>query len=110
MSVLSAAQNSSSNVFSDTSRPFRELLSTQRSGCAEELARVTEALLRDGPDTVTLARRASLERTLEEVEAALARIDAGTYGACTGCGGAIPAERLELRPYAAACVACSAHR
>src|SRR4051812_28414593 len=31
---------------------------------------------------------------LAEVDAALARIDAGDYGRCTGCGGDIPFERL----------------
>jgi RNA polymerase-binding protein DksA len=47
---------------------------------------------------------------LTEVDAALARIDAGTYGKCTLCGGAIPVERLEARPQAATCVPCASAR
>lgn len=44
---------------------------------------------------------------LVEVDAALARIDDGTYGRCEVCGGAIPAGRLEARPTARTCVSCS---
>ena len=40
-----------------------------------------------------------------QVEAALARIDAGTYGTCVDCGQQIPDARLEVRPEAARCVA-----
>ncbi len=40
-----------------------------------------------------------------QVEAALARLDAGTYGACVDCGQPIPDARLEVRPEAARCIA-----
>jgi DnaK suppressor protein len=53
----------------------------------------------------TLVRLA--ERTLAEVDAALGRLDAGTYGRCEGCGGEVPAERLEVRPTARTCVSCA---
>lgn len=45
---------------------------------------------------------------LEQVDDALARLDAGTYGVCTGCGKPIPAARLEVRPFAEQCVPCAA--
>lgn len=45
---------------------------------------------------------------LEAVEAALARVRAGTYGICERCGGPIPEERLEARPTASTCVRCAA--
>lgn len=38
--------------------------------------------------------------------AALARLDAGTYGVCIDCGEQIAAARLEFRPEAARCLAC----
>lgn len=41
-----------------------------------------------------------------EVVAALARIDAGTFGTCERCGNPIPEERLEAIPTATLCVAC----
>ena len=39
-----------------------------------------------------------------EVEAALARIEDGTFGVCVDCGQPIPEARLEVRPEAARCV------
>jgi RNA polymerase-binding transcription factor DksA len=47
---------------------------------------------------------------LEEIDAALARVDAGTYGRCTRCGEPIAPERLEARPSAATCVPCASPR
>lgn len=45
---------------------------------------------------------------LAEVEAALARIDEGTFGVCKNCGKAIAPARLEARPYAQTCIDCAA--
>src|SRR3954447_22283307 len=47
---------------------------------------------------------------LEEIEAAVQRLDAGTYGTCEGCGAPIGEDRLEARPVARACIACAASR
>ena len=44
------------------------------------------------------------ERVLDKIEAALGRIDAGTFGTCEVCGGEIPAERLEAIPYTTLCI------
>jgi RNA polymerase-binding transcription factor DksA len=41
-----------------------------------------------------------------EIDAALERMDAGTYGTCTRCGKPIPEERLAAVPYAVLCVTC----
>jgi DnaK suppressor protein len=46
--------------------------------------------------------------TVAEIDQALERIDAGTYGCCVSCGEPIPAERLQAVPWAALCVPCSA--
>ena len=43
---------------------------------------------------------------LTEVEAALVRVDDGTWGTCERCGGEIAAARLEARPTARTCVTC----
>jgi RNA polymerase-binding protein DksA len=53
-----------------------------------------------------LALRERTERALTEVDAALERIAAGTYGACTSCGRPIAPERLEALPWAAHCIDC----
>jgi DnaK suppressor protein len=47
-----------------------------------------------------------LFESMKEVEAALQRMDDGTYGRCESCGDAIPGERLDARPVARLCVAC----
>jgi RNA polymerase-binding transcription factor DksA len=43
---------------------------------------------------------------LGELEAALRRVDDATYGVCEGCGGPVPAARLQARPVARRCVGC----
>ncbi|MGC8873424.1 MAG: TraR/DksA family transcriptional regulator [Chloroflexia bacterium] len=53
-----------------------------------------------------LALLGNLRRTLEQVEAALRRLSAGTYGLCEVCGEPIDRARLEALPYAAQCVNC----
>ncbi len=44
---------------------------------------------------------------LRQVKHALSLLDAGKYGTCTSCGGAIAKERLAALPYATKCVKCS---
>ena len=59
----------------------------------------------------TLARAA--RRRLEEIDAALERLHAGTYGLCDACGRPISPDRLEAIPEATQCVGCKgggAHR
>lgn len=62
--------------------------------------------------SATFARE--LDMTLEDnarenlgrIDAAFARMDAGTYGICTRCGDVIPPERLEAMPDAELCIVC----
>lgn len=54
-----------------------------------------------------LAIVANEEQLLEEVDAALARIEAGTFGQCVDCSKSIASTRLEALPYAARCIACA---
>ena len=49
----------------------------------------------------------TLTDTLQEVEDALAKLDAGTYGRCESCGGEIAAARLEAKPAARRCIDCA---
>lgn len=53
---------------------------------------------------------AQARQALEQAEAALARIEEGTYGKCTECGGDITPGRLEARPEAELCVTCQQRR
>jgi len=54
-----------------------------------------------------LARRERAQGKLEKLEAALQRMEEGTYGVCEACGGAIEPERLAALPTATLCVACA---
>ena len=47
---------------------------------------------------------------LVEVEAALSRLDDGSYGACERCGSPIGAARLDALPAARTCIACARGR
>jgi RNA polymerase-binding protein DksA len=65
-------------------------------------------------DTATVTYDRELDYTLEEnsehvladIDAALQRIEDGTYGTCTNCGQQIAPERLEARPWATLCIDC----
>jgi RNA polymerase-binding transcription factor DksA len=87
---------------------FRALLEAQRIECVHQREDALAECAQSVPDPVAQRRSADLLRTIEEIDAALARIDAGTYGSCDRCGAAIPEERLELRPFAGRCVRCTA--
>jgi DnaK suppressor protein len=47
------------------------------------------------------------QRGLADIDAAIGRLDAGTYGSCERCGRAIAAERLGARPAARTCIGCA---
>lgn len=65
-------------------------------------------------DTATETVDREIDFTLEEtdgrllagIDAALARIEDGTYGTCVNCGAQIAPERLEAMPWATLCIDC----
>jgi DnaK suppressor protein len=48
--------------------------------------------------------------TVTRIDAALVRLEAGTYGSCTECATAISEPRLRALPFAARCQACEERR
>ncbi|UQU61440.1 TraR/DksA C4-type zinc finger protein [Couchioplanes caeruleus] len=50
---------------------------------------------------------AAARKRVAEVDDALARVEAGTYGVCERCGQPIAEERLAARPFARFCIACA---
>jgi DnaK suppressor protein len=89
----------------------RELLADMTRLEAE--ARVSgEDAVRDSTDAATSSESASeslhedslASQTLIQVQAALRRIEDGTYGRCTACGRQIGAARLEAVPWARYCL------
>ena len=117
----------------DTDR-FRDLLLQER----ERVTKALEYLHQENPgniedesgevigtldterfgDTATITYDRELDYTLEEnsehvladIDAALKRIEEGTYGICTNRGEQIPEERLEARPWATLCIDCQRER
>jgi RNA polymerase-binding protein DksA len=111
----------------DTSR-FRELLVEERTRVVAAIENIHE----DHPgsiqdeigedavfdnhlaDTATETYDRELDYSLEEnaehlladIDAALQRIEEGTYGTCANCGTQIPEARLEALPWATTCIDC----
>jgi DnaK suppressor protein len=55
-----------------------------------------------------IALRNNAHDLLVQVDAALQRLDEGSYGKCARCGKEIAMERLEALPYATYCITCQA--
>jgi DnaK suppressor protein len=106
----------------------RELLHTERREYvqkAEELKAEADSLARESEPgdiqfdeeggeggtasidrEVDLVLSAQARAAVDEIDRALLKIDAGTYGICENCGQPIPRARLKALPYAALCVQC----
>lgn len=85
----------------------KERLAHGRPGIAitthgDDIDRLTELMERE--HNITAALRSS--EALRQIHAALARIDAGTYGYCLECGEPIPEKRLHALPWAPHCIEC----
>jgi DnaK suppressor protein len=63
----------------------------------------SDAALQHGIDFALIQMKAE---TLARIDAALARLDAGTYGDCFDCGDEISGKRLRALPFAVRCIAC----
>ena len=77
----------------------------------EEIAATSDNHLAETA-TATLGREIdytlgdNAEHVLAGIDAALKRIEEGTYGTCAGCGTEIPEGRLEANPWASLCIDC----
>jgi DnaK suppressor protein len=109
----------------------KELLAAARAQTEERLARLREDFAgvvdatRDAntddehdPEGHTIAYERSqtgalvlqAERQLAEIDAAVTRVDLGTYGVCESCGQPIAEGRLQARPTARTCISCADRR
>jgi DnaK suppressor protein len=62
-------------------------------------------------EAFTLARLGEAQRReLQQIDAAIARLDAGEYGLCNDCGQEIDPRRLQALPYALLCTECATRR
>jgi RNA polymerase-binding transcription factor DksA len=109
---------------------FRRLLLEERRRLAREIAVLAvraaraddvpspgvggadDALADAAADTIERDRDSAVESSLrsiiEEIDQALGRLRAGTYGICVRCGHPINPHRLRAIPYATLCLSCRA--
>lgn len=105
---------------------LREECAEQLRQSREEWARRLDAIRSDrrrasgefSPDFEDQATQRENDETLDAlderghaalaaIDAALGRIDDGSYGDCARCGEPIPAERLRAEPAAPSCIGCT---
>ncbi|MFW9606280.1 MAG: TraR/DksA family transcriptional regulator [Pseudomonas sp.] len=97
-----AALTAQADDYRRRAEAIRRDLSGEHSADSEE-----QAVERENDD-VLHALLAEAEAGLRDVDAALQRLAAGTYGQCTECGAEVAAARLQALPAAALCVNCAA--
>ena len=83
---------------------LREQLRADRRTHLDRVARLEEAGATSFDDQ---AATSALRNLLLEIDAALQRIDLGSYGGCEGCTGPIPMVRLHALPHSTRCVSCA---
>src|SRR5262252_10564943 len=95
----------------DASHLADEALRRTGGGAAGSLSNMPIHMADLGTDNFeqefTLSLLQNEEQALEEITAALDRIDAGTFGRCEECHKEIPRERLKALPYARHCLDCA---
>ncbi len=91
-----AELGSNENGELETELQFRDAFADAASATAER--------------TEVLGLVENLKIQLNDVDAALAKVEAGSYGTCSNCGKEIPSARLEARPESVLCVECKSRR
>ena len=113
MSVSARRAAGAAHLTDDQVRALRAVLESERQAQVAHIARYEASLAEQGRALDDLPERELTEAVLarareevDEIERALARIHAGTYGRCEVCAAGIPYPRLEAIPGARRCVAC----
>jgi DnaK suppressor protein len=97
---------------SERDRLLTAIQHTIQAGRAE--GEIEDAEVQDGPERFEADTQGELEfallqmhgETLQQIEEALERLDAGRYGLCVDCVAEIPARRLQALPFATRCRTC----
>ncbi|GIJ45272.1 DnaK suppressor protein [Virgisporangium aliadipatigenens] len=88
------------------SRDLRALFAASRDSNADDEHDPEGATVGFERAQLTALLAAARERIVE-IDEALGRVDAGTYGVCERCGRPIAPERLAARPFARRCITCA---
>lgn len=100
------------------SKKYEQRLSKRRNELVQRLMTIEDRL--DDPKDADFSERAvqseedevlqlqgtSGEQEINAIDAALTRIEEGTFGTCTSCGAEISEARLDIVPYTAVCRNC----
>lgn len=97
-------------------RELRRMIADEHERATVELISDLEGVVGDEAEQAFAKARAGVEteladrhlHELDAIGAARDRIDAGTFGICPDCGGAIAAARLRAYPAALRCTECQA--
>lgn len=107
---------------------WRERLIALRDDCRHELQERADAVAQQGGapessdlpthpadhDSEGVAKEVEISRSersiYDQVQSALDRIEAGTFGTCAECDAEISPERLDAVPYASLCATCAKSR
>ena len=92
-------------ILQATRRAADELDALRASDRGQELEEEAQAE-QGAADLESLGQAERLE--LQRIDAALARLEAGTYGTCAECGAPIAAKRIKVLPWALRCTDCAA--
>ncbi|MFH9553010.1 TraR/DksA family transcriptional regulator [Streptomyces sp. NPDC017435] len=88
-----------------TAHEALQRLEHERASRLMQLRAIAEAAPAGG-EQMASTHKDTVRRVLTEVEAAVARVQDGTYGLCRACSEPIPVERLEILPHTPFCVPC----
>ena len=109
MTPLQLTVTDSAPLSAATLRRLGRLLLEERRATLERVAAFV-----DSDAGMTVERElasvlvAQARQAVDEIDGAVARMDAGTYGWCEACGERLSIARLEAIPHARSCVACQA--
>lgn len=81
-------------------------MADKQTGLADVIDQATEGF----EDELALGVMKIEAAQIEDIVAAIARIDEGSYGLCEDCGKPIPRKRLEVLPFALRCLSCKGTR
>ncbi len=90
----------------DAESRYRRLLDQQQSGEAAGDSEGVHGWKASREGGVELGLIETLDRTLRQIDDAVAKLHAGRYGVCSSCGEPIPIGRLDALPFATRCVPC----
>jgi len=87
---------------------IREMLVLQAAE-REEILRTLAPRATPNDDPIAYMTTVATRRELEQITAAIGRLDNGTYGRCVACGQGIAPARLDARPFADTCIGCQSN-